>query len=112
MLTENHEAQLMHLTRRILEAGRCGVSLPGTSEDAVERDDAFATAIYDAISDECHRKNLKEGMRHLSQRLQWMVAVLQYLERNLENEMERIQEFDANDVTDPGGGGLTSASKA
>lgn len=111
MTTESHEERLMSIVRRLLADGRCGVDLPQNPDDAVEREEAFATAIYEAISDESHGRTMRECTRRLVQRFQWMSAVLDFLVKNVESEVDRNQEFDANEVTDPGGGGLTSASK-
>ncbi|MHC4621160.1 MAG: hypothetical protein ACYTEQ_25720 [Planctomycetota bacterium] len=106
-----HEKTLVEMVRRMLAHEPCGVGIPINPDDAVEREDAFATAIFDAISDESHHADLNTSARHLTQRLQWMSAVLDYIRKNLESEIAHRQEFDANEVTDSGGGGVTSASK-
>jgi len=99
-----HERHVINIARAILTEHHCGVDLPQNPDDAVEHEDAFATAIFDAISDECHHTDPGDVLRHVTPRLRWMSEVLNLLARGIENELHAAEEFDANDVTDPGSG--------
>jgi hypothetical protein len=86
---DRHE--IVEFVREWLAMANCGVDLPRDMAESLEYQDVFASALFEAIYEECNKGgDRKTVFKNLHTRLQWMAAIVTQLALEMERKRDEV----------------------
>lgn len=83
--------EVVEFVREWLTNANCGVDLPRDMAESLEYQDVFASALFEAIYEECNKGGGRKTVyRNLHARLQWMAAIVTQLALEMEKKRDEV----------------------
>lgn len=81
--------EVFEIVRDWLADANCGLELPQDMAESLEYQDVFASALFEAIYEECSKGGTRKDVyRNVHARLQWMGAVVTQLALEMEKKRD------------------------